>query len=1053
MRIEPLVRPRLLHSLQAALRSGHVLVTAPAGYGKTILLRSLAAYQPYTFYLPLSPADADLPYLQARLRDALPPAYRESQSILMLDDIHHVEGGTEALTWLVEQLQREGPRLVLAGRWIPSSAIGDLATTGKLAHLNASDLAFTLAESQALLARHHTASPSLIAAWHERTGGWPLALALLAQMWTAPNPQPMAEAGLFTYLARTLVQTLPPTLRRFWTLTAVPLRFNDELAAALFDAGGDAVALRREIQYRNLFLEPTEEPGWFRYHELIREFLLQQATEDLTPIFQQTIAWFQARGDLEMAIEHALEASLYDEAARLILQIPADFVKTQGRVWTLRRWVLSLPDRAHSTHPELLFRLIATAHDTGGWPEAWPYLDRLLQLAEATGDTGLRHKALLSKGTLHFLEGAYEHSLAALRPILDDPTCDAAIKAAAYKAMGDTLLGPGRLRQAGWAYRRAITLAEQLGDEGLALRSRHNLAMMILIPLGRFEPARIALEHNAAREQADRPYESGIYLMGYCELYREMGDWPHLESLLAGFRALLDRLDEPIPEDLLYTLWYEAFLAIGRGQFIAAQETLNRAWALDVEDPLAILCLAWAQIWLRRREGRHQEAIRQAEAMLAQRTGWPFYRAILALERDIALGEKRAPLHPETKRLIQSRAGAQLVRLRALLALRCHRAGDPRWRRHVRAALYALRRPGYEHLLTRRDPDLGAPFWALALEGDMAVEQAIAALREIGDPAPVLPLLQHADPTVRTHAARALAAIGREEAMPSLVTALSTERDQHTATALRTALTHLESRPPPPLKVQLMGDFALWRDGELVPDTAWQRPIVRRLFQYFALHRTEALPRDRILDDLWPQAKPEKAWATFRTVYSRLRHVLDPYMRPKSPSRYVAVEGETYRFDPYDVVHVDVEAFEAAVYRTLSVAGEADIPPLSDELLTALAEWKPLLPELPYTEWLLTARERLNELYMEGCLYAARAFLAHGRPGEAVNWARRAVQVAPWLEEGYQALMRAYARQGQRGLALKTYEEALTALRRELDAPPSPLTRWLVERLHRGEDI
>jgi DNA-binding SARP family transcriptional activator len=72
---------------------------------------------------------------------------------------------------------------------------------------------------------------------------------------------------------------------------------------------------------------------------------------------------------------------------------------------------------------------------------------------------------------------------------------------------------------------------------------------------------------------------------------------------------------------------------------------------------------------------------------------------------------------------------------------------------------------------------------------------------------------------------------------------------------------------------------------------------------------------------------------------------------------------------------------------------------------------------------------------------------------EAIRWAERAIEEAPWLEEGYQVLMRAWSRLGQRARALRVYEEAVEALRRELQVPPAPLTRWLAERLRRGEPI
>jgi DNA-binding SARP family transcriptional activator len=250
-----------------------------------------------------------------------------------------------------------------------------------------------------------------------------------------------------------------------------------------------------------------------------------------------------------------------------------------------------------------------------------------------------------------------------------------------------------------------------------------------------------------------------------------------------------------------------------------------------------------------------------------------------------------------------------------------------------------------------------------------------------------------------------------------------------------------------------MGEFALWRGGELTPAGAWFRPIVRKLFQYFALHRGAPLARDRILEDLWPDVAPEQGWTAFRTAYSRLRQTLDPAMRAKGPARYFAVSGDTYRFDPQERVVVDVETFQEIVRRALRAAEEPETLAVSPELLDALAGWEALLPELPYEEWLLEARERLQTYYVDGCLAAANGLFGRGQPAEAARWARRALDAAPWLEQGYQLLMRAYARQGQRARALKTYQQAVSALARELEVEPSPLTQWLAARVQRGEDI
>jgi DNA-binding SARP family transcriptional activator len=228
------------------------------------------------------------------------------------------------------------------------------------------------------------------------------------------------------------------------------------------------------------------------------------------------------------------------------------------------------------------------------------------------------------------------------------------------------------------------------------------------------------------------------------------------------------------------------------------------------------------------------------------------------------------------------------------------------------------------------------------------------------------------------------------------------------------------------------------------------------LFQYFVLHHGDRLSRDRILDDLWPATDPATARASFNQAFSWLRRLLEPAMRPRAASRYLALGEDSYCFDPRrdgQVAQVDLEAFEAAVKPCLALAEQADLAPLPEALLTALGAWQPLLAEAAYESWTVEPRERLLNLYVAGCLYAARGLLERARPGEAAPWAARVTATAPWHEEGYQVLMQAQARQGNRSLALKTFAGAVAALERELNATPSALTRWLGQRLQQGEEI
>ena len=505
-----------------------------------------------------------------------------------------------------------------------------------------------------------------------------------------------------------------------------------------------------------------------------------------------------------------------------------------------------------------------------------------------------------------------------------------------------------------------------------------------------------------------------------------------------------------------------------------AENALEKARTMAHGHAERLICIETARAWLERRHKNYAGTIEIVDSAL--KNVWPskLYRGILGLEREIAYFFGTAEQQPksvndgeEWRLLINLRARPWLVRLRALLALRCHRAGNPRWRRHINAVLRSRTRFGYEKLLITREPDLGAHFWALCVAEGSETEFATVALKEIGQIEPITNLLAAQSPArklLEIERSRdweirlidALVAIGKETAIPVLMDRLEGEKDKTVVAALEAALDQLESAPPPKLEITLLGGFQVKSDGIVIDDAVWQRPAAKRLFQYFALHHGESLTRDRILDDLWPSSDPQQARASFRTITSWLRKAIEPYLRAKAPSRYLSLKGDMYCFNPLrnaELVAIDVETFEQTIKGILVAVEAQDVPSLPADLLLQLSLWQPLLPDLQYESWTLEARERVQESYVQGCLYVATSLLVLDRPAEAMPWAERAIKTAPWLEEGYQALMRAHARLGQRTLALKTYADCVAALKRELDVPPSRRTEWIAKRLRTDEEV
>lgn len=1030
-------RPRLMRRLAAALRDRHVMVVAPAGYGKSTLLRTLAAHRPACVTLALTPADADLAWFAPRVDAALQPG-----ATLLLDDIHHLDGAADVLAWLEHRLADDRLRFVLAGRQLLP-----LATRLPPLHLGPAELAFSRAECRAWFA---TDVP------FEQTRGWPLALALAHRGGLSLAAAPAGNGPLFAHLAATLLAELPAELVHFLQVTAAPLRFNAALAAAL--APGQAHLIAEAIR-RSLFLEQVAGmEGWVRYHDLVRAFLLEGAPPALVATAHQVAtAWFVANDDREAAIEQALAGGLPELAAPLVDAVRPQVLSEEGRVWTFRRWCQALPPASWAAHVESIAELAGSLHNAGHRAEAWACLARAeAQLPGAAQAARLRLSVV--RAQCLFNEEAFVASQQLLEALLQAPALEDAPRLAALRLLGKNLTGLGQLVAAGQAYRRAMALAQAQGDARLAAFATHNLAAVVLTPLGDFQGARTLLVAIGPYFRRS-PYLLGAHLLAWSELFMEAGDWDALAQVVDEQLALAETLAENLDDNRRYILWTQAILATARGHFDHAGQLLDAADALPGADDLATLCLAQARCWLYRRTGRAEEARRWAEQVLTTTAAWPQHRAQLALEAELAAPSATGFLHAALPPLWQARRRAQLVRLHALLAVRCWQAGRKRWRRHAQAALRGLTHPHCDRLLTTRDPELGARFWAVAAAGGLAPAEAATALRTLGGGGAVLELWQEewARRAGEGHAAlrhltALLVELGEQRAIPLLAGAVATAPDL-LAASFQAALLALESLPPPRLAVQLMGNFTLRRDGILVPDTAWPRPIVRKLFQYFCLHRGERLPRDRILEELWPDEDVTKATVTFHTVHSRLRTVLEPGLRAKAASRYFEVTGNVYRFDPQERVAVDAEHFVAALRQLLDQQERADLWPLPDDVVQQLAAWQPLLAELAYEEWLIAPRERMHQHYVKGCLYLAEAALNRAQLREAIAWAERVLTTAPWVEEAYQVLMRSHARLDERSLALKVYGEAVAALARELAAPPAPLTDWLAARLRRGEEI
>jgi LuxR family maltose regulon positive regulatory protein len=358
-------RPRLTRLLDEA-RAPAVLLVAPPGYGKTILVREWAEGRKHVVWYRATAASADLatlsvavaeaieplvPGTSARLRqrvregvgedwarvlaEFLAPALEDwpADGVLVIDDYHLVQASRpaeELVDWLLTMTPL---RLVVTTRTRPSWASARRVLYGDVVEIDRSQLAFTDDEAREVLGG--LSAPEARAAITSAQG-WP-ALVTLAALTGGETPERFAGDALYRYLADEVLQKESPDVQRFMTVASVPLTLDDETLAMLGLAGSQAIVAR--LVDEGLL----EQVGMtYRFHPLLREFLRRKLIAD-QPELAVTLADAAAThaattGRVEEAFELARESGRSERAAQIAAEAARELL-VAGRVETVERWL------------------------------------------------------------------------------------------------------------------------------------------------------------------------------------------------------------------------------------------------------------------------------------------------------------------------------------------------------------------------------------------------------------------------------------------------------------------------------------------------------------------------------------------------------------------------------------------------------------------------------------------------------------------------------------------------------------------------------------------
>jgi LuxR family maltose regulon positive regulatory protein len=618
-------RGDLLQLLDRAVTKRVTVISAPAGSGKTSLLRAWADHSTDARRVAFVSVDRDereAQHFWSAVLDAIrgPASSRDSQVrpaapaapdddrvvdtilsefgepgapvVLIIDDLHELKShdALAQLEHLLASVQNPG-RVVLSSRRDPPIRLHRLRLADEVAEIRAADLQFTESETRELLAASGiTLSNGGAAALYQRTEGWAAGLRLaVISLSRHPDPERFVaefsgtDRAIGEYLMAEMLERQPSEVQRTLLRTSLVDRVNGELADLLAGRPGSEQMLL-ELEDANAFVVSLDaQRTWFRYHQLLADFLrleLRRRSADEVPdLHRRAARWLADRGMVVEAVRHKLAAGDWPDAARLVADHSFSWV-LDGQAGTIDAVLKAFPEGAAADHPDLALAHAASDLNHGKLEAATAQLELAASHVQSAPPARRRRLAVAIASlqlALARRSGQFSEVIDQVR-LLDASISDESndqvavgseLRAVALLNLGIVEMWSGRLAEADRHLSEGAALARMIGRPYLEVSCRAHQGF----------PSKLVSVATAR--------ERGRQAVSLAELHG-FDDLPIIAPALGAVGGM----------------------AIWMGEFDEGERWLRRAWEVaDPEvDPAAAVLLHVATGMLHAGRGHHQAA-------------------------------------------------------------------------------------------------------------------------------------------------------------------------------------------------------------------------------------------------------------------------------------------------------------------------------------------------------------------------------------------------------------------------------------------------------------
>jgi len=965
-----------------------------------------------------------------------------SPVIIVLDDfelIDETSSGFELIDGILNS-RFDMLKLFILSRSRPRFKIHRLKMEHNTFILNNGDLAFSLDETRLFFTGRTQANTIDIKKIHRITDGWAGGLTLVSesirQFKGLQNLPDRLSSEVFSFFSQEIYKTLPDPIREFLMQTSFLDTIDVEMVNHIFESF-DALKILTELEKRNLFIQRIDSDGRypkFKYHNLFRDFLLQDFLKTKGSKIYKTLnhkagQFFWERKNHEQAMNYFVQADAFLDIVHIIKIKGTDYI-VNGKISRLEKWIGCLPDNMIQNDPWLIFFLAMTRRIKGGKKNVRDIQKAFILFEQAHDIRGI----LLS--VAYLIEAAVfvrQPSGMILEWIKKGETQLLHIRQKSRYPWAKTLLwqkiglgyiaGDGNIPKGVSACRNAILLGRQINNPDLVLTASITMAFGY-VQAGDFVNAREMLEKiKEITKEGQHPEYRALKSIVDIDFALKNGRFDEARKLLTqsetdiekfGLIFLYPGFIEAKALHLVYTKQFDEACRMA--------EHLNDFSILEGNDfykgiSHRIKAVSFLQ------EEKLKNAAREIKKALKELD--------LAKKGDIHhfLAQQLAGMiHFHNKEFLLAKnilipaldyfehIASELCCSESWFAL-----GLISWELNETKAAFNYLNLGLEKAFQE-----GYVFFPLL--GEKILIKALLLMTvydkiKFAEPY-VISLILRCDPVKVFKQMEWVLALGKQNQKNRSIENL---RPQYI-------------RLLPRIRIETLGQFNILCNNKVLDNKTFEgtKPIL--LLKSIVLHGSKDIPKEILIDDLWPKATAKAGDKNFKINLHRLRKAIEPNPKKEFGYSYIIQKAGLLSLDP-ELITLDVDEF--ITFGALAVENERD-----NKFITALKFYEKAVgiykgdyfAEEPYLEWISRKRDLFKARYVELLQKKAMLHEELDQIEKAVETWKQVLGAEPFFEVAYQNLMILYADSGQTNRALNLFFEYRLLLKKELGTEPDSQT-------------